>query len=344
MDKILVFLTSLAAAIAVVPLFIRLSVWLDAMDYPGDHSVHTKPMPLLGGAALYAAFLCGLAMHGRYSQSMITILSGGTIILALGLFEDIAGVWTIARLAIQVLAASLLIACGLRISFLPPTPWGNACEIILTFIWIIGLTNALNCLDGLDGLAAGLGALACIFFLTIALFTNQPYLAVVNLALLGACIGFLCYNSKPAKIFLGDAGATFLGFTLAGIALMGDWAQDNFIAVVVPVLILGVPIFDMSFMTIMRIKDKKIRNPYEWLEYTARDHFHHRLVDLGFTQRSAVLFIYAVAMVLGLGALVLWRAQARAGMLLLLQAVILFTLISVLMLAGKQSRASKERQ
>ena len=234
----------------------------------------------------------------------------------------------------------MIIGFGEHISFLPNNLWGYSGEVILTLIWIVGITNALNFLDGIDGLAAGFTAISALGFSVISYLTNQPELGLVALVLAAGCIGFLPYNFKQAKIFLGDAGSTFIGFTLAGIAVLGDWASDSVIRLTIPILILGVPIFDMIFTTIMRIKEKKISTPLEWLNYTGKDHFHHRLVDLGLRPMSAVFFIYFVTVALGINAIIIsYAKETFAGILAILQASIIFGAIAVLMVVGKRRRS-----
>ncbi|MDP2942627.1 MAG: MraY family glycosyltransferase, partial [Candidatus Omnitrophota bacterium] len=232
--------------------------------------------------------------------------------------------------------SAIIIKYGVCLSFFPPTLWGNIGEVFLTIFWIVGITNALNFLDGLDGLATGISAIALVCFLIIGILTQQPIIIVLTSAMLGSCLGFLPYNIKPSNIFLGDAGSNFLGFMLAGFAILGDWAYNNAVALVVPILILGVPIFDVIFTTIMRVKNGEVKNLREWLEYTGKDHFHHRLLDLGFNPLIATIFIYFVSLSLGISAIVLLKAPLIHATLFLVQASIIFTLIATLMVAGKK--------
>ena len=194
------------------------------------------------------------------------------------------------------------------ITFLPDGLWGDVGEWLLTAFWIIGITNAFNFLDGMDGLATGTGCIAAIFFGLVALQNNHDFMVYLALPLVGSCLSFLPYNfrfRKPAAIFMGDAGSTFLGFMLASLAVLGDWAGNHAVRLIVPVLILGVPIFDMSFTTFMRIKNGQVRTFREWVEFTGRDHIHHRLEDLRIGRIGAVLVIYCVTIWLGLSALAL---------------------------------------
>lgn len=313
------------------------------LDQPGRRKIHQNPIPLLGGPAVYISFLLVLLISFSFSVRLAGIMLGATLVMVSGLIDDVRTLPASIRLVVQILASLLVIKCGVMLSFLPPTPWGVIGECVLTVIWLVGVTNAINFLDGMDGLAGGLAGISALCFFIIALQTNQPLIALLAIAFLGSCLGFLPYNFKPATIFLGDAGSTFIGFTLAGMAIMGNWAEDNIVALSVPVLVLGVAIFDMTFTTIMRIKRGEVRNLRQWVEHEAKDHFHHLLVDLGLRPRGAVVFIYFVSMVLGLSAIVLWKAPALDAVLLLGQASIIFVIIAVLMIVGKRRRSGWEK-
>jgi UDP-GlcNAc:undecaprenyl-phosphate GlcNAc-1-phosphate transferase len=179
--------------------------------------------------------------------------------------------------------------------------------------------------------------LCSMLFFLIAWPSRQSYLAYVTIAIVGACLGFLPYNWKPARIFLGDAGATFLGFMIAGIAVMGSWAHNNpMVAISTPLLILGIPIFDMIYTTVSRVKNGSVRTFRQWLEYAGRDHFHHRLMHLGLSDRQMVVFVWVLNLCLGIGALVIRDTGTKGSVLLLIQSVIIFLIIVVLMLLGRQ--------
>jgi UDP-GlcNAc:undecaprenyl-phosphate/decaprenyl-phosphate GlcNAc-1-phosphate transferase len=175
------------------------------------------------------------------------------------------------------------------------------------------------------------------------LFTSgQVNLAILSFIIIASCLGFLPYNLKNAKIFLGDAGSTFIGFTLAGIALMGNWAQDNIVKISIPILVLGVPIFDMCFTTIMRVREGKVKTVIEWLKYGGKDHFHHYLVDLGLTHFGAVAFIYFVTLSLGISAIMVSNDRAFEAFLSLSQAAIIFGVVATLIVAGKRKHDSDD--
>jgi UDP-GlcNAc:undecaprenyl-phosphate GlcNAc-1-phosphate transferase len=217
---------------------------------------------------------------------------------------------------------------------------GNTIEIFLTCVWIVGLTNAYNYLDGLDGLAAGSATINLFFFAVILYGMGQYALGLIAVVLTAACLGFLPYNlHKINKIFLGEAGSTFLGFMLACIGLQGSWAHDNVVRLFVPVFILGVPIFDMIFTTVMRIKEGKVKTIIEWLQYGGKDHFHHYLVDVGLSPWGAVLFIYALTASLGISAYMVSNDNGIEGLLTISQTTIIFWVIAVLMVVGRRRRS-----
>lgn len=199
----------------------------------------------------------------------------------------------------------------------------------------------------MDGLAAGSCCINLIFFGLVALFNQQSDMVYLSLPLVGACLSFLVFNfpiRRPASIFLGDGGSTFLGFMVAGIAVMGDWATDHAVRLAVPVIILGVPIFDMTFTTWMRVKNGQVRSVRGWLEFTGRDHIHHRLEDLRIGRRGAVLVVYVVTVWLGLSALALGEATGFNAALQLSQSVIVFLLLGFFMVYVSKQYAQIERE
>ena len=326
-----------------MPLFRRLAVRLDILDHPGKRKIHHEATPLSGGIAIYLGFVAGLIFNFRRMHFFMPILAGATIILVVGFIDDVRKLSAQSRLLAQFLAALFVLLGGWKISFLPPGFWGDAAEIILTLIWIIGVTNAYNYLDGMDGLAAGSAGINLLCFALILYLTGQFPLGVLSFVLLGACLAFLPYNFSKQKVFLGDAGSTFLGFILAGISLQGSWAADNMVKIFIPALILGVPIFDMIFTTIMRIREEKIKTIIEWLQYGGKDHFHHYLVDIGLRPAGAVIFIYFVTLSLGLSAIMVSNDKAIEGFLTLFQASIIFGIIATLIVVGKRRRSGWDK-
>jgi len=310
---------------------------LKILDIPEERKIHKKPIPLLGGLAIYISYVVTIFFNFSFSIELKGVVIGGTIILLVGLIDDIWKVSATWKLVSQILASSVLIAFGVKLSFLPNNWWGNGGEIILTIIWVVGITNAVNFFDGMDGLAAGLTAICSLCFFIVAAITHQSYIGFLTIALAGSSLGFLKFNFKPATIFLGDSGSTFLGFTLAGIAVMGGWAEKNpKVALSLPILILSVFIFDMIYITIARSLDGKVRNLKEWIEYTGKDHLHHRLVNLGFMETETVLFIYLIAACLGISGINLKTTGDLKIYFELLQGFYIFIIVVILMLAGRK--------
>lgn len=327
-----------------VPFFRGLAYRYDIVDEPGGRKIHHAATPLLGGIAIYAGMLASVWLAPVEMTMILTILTGATGILMMGLIDDARGLSAQLRLVGQAAAAFLVVFSGIRVNVLPDVWWGILGEIVITFIWIIGVTNAFNFLDGMDGLAAGSAAINFSGFGLILAMTGQTALSVFSFMLAAACVGFLPHNFGRNKIFLGDAGSTFLGFTLACVSLAGHWAADNIVKVSIPVLILGVPIFDMTFTTIMRVREGKVRTFTEWLTYGGKDHFHHYLVDVGFVPKAAVAFIYWVTFSLTISAIMISNDRSWEAFLAILQSMIVFGVIAQLMIVGRRRRSGWNRE
>jgi UDP-GlcNAc:undecaprenyl-phosphate GlcNAc-1-phosphate transferase len=316
----------------------RIATKLKILDLPNDRKIHKEPIPLLGGLAIYISYVATIFLNFNFSIELKGVIIGGTIILVIGLVDDIKHLPATWKLVGQLVASSTLILFGVKLSFLPNNWWGNAGEVILTIIWIVGITNAVNFFDGLDGLAAGLAVVCSLSFFIVAQMTGQPYLGYLTIALAGSSLGFLKFNFKPASIFLGDAGSTFLGFTLASIAIMGGWAEkDPKVALSLPILVLSVFIFDMIYITVARIFNGVVRNLKEWIEYTGKDHLHHRLLTLGFSEKQTVFLIYLIAACLGISGINLRAAKDIRIYFEFLQVLFIFIIIVVLMIAGRKA-------
>jgi UDP-GlcNAc:undecaprenyl-phosphate GlcNAc-1-phosphate transferase len=330
------YLVVLAFALAIVgvPIVRAVARWWGVLDAPAARKVHAVATPLLGGAAVYGAFAATVLFNFTFSRQLKGVAVGATIIVAVGILDDLFDVPARWKLAGQVAAVAVAMMYGVVLDTLPTSwPGSWAANLALTLVWFLAVTNALQFLDGMDGLAAGLGAIAALFFSLAALQTNQPYLTFLAAPLVGACLGFLPYNfrlGRPATIFLGDAGASFIGFTLAGLAVMGDWAENDFIGLLTPVLILAVPLFDIAFVGTVRVVTGKVHSVGEWLAYTAKDHIHHRFESLGLTRTETVLLILFIAATLGLSAVLLKDATKHEAVLILIQAGCVLAIIAVL--------------
>ena len=306
------FLLALLVTYFATPVVRNFASLVKAVDIPNDRKVHVLPVPRLGGLAIYIGFVCavlvafilasnfGVNIHWK---TVWGILFGSSILLVVGMVDDVHNMRPGVKLIWQILASCVVIFFGVGISFISNPLNGlwyiGLLGIPLTLIWIVGITNAINLIDGLDGLATGVTAISSMTLFFVALRTHQVGAAILMLALAGAALGFLRYNFYPASIFLGDSGSMFLGFVLAASSIIGVFKTTLVMALIVPVLILGVPIFDTLFAIGRRLKEKK--HPF-----TADDkHIHHMLLRAGFNKREAVLSIYIVCFVLSFMALIM---------------------------------------
>ncbi|MDD5566258.1 MAG: MraY family glycosyltransferase [Candidatus Omnitrophica bacterium] len=335
MKSALVFVYVYLFVCAIIPLIRKLAFAFNILDHPGGRKVHKAPTPLLGGVAIFLGFACGFLFNFTQLYFLMPVFLGALIIFVVGLLNDIRELSVRVRLFFQILASLVVMSSGMRISFLPNTLWGNITEVVITLIWIVGLTNAFNYLDGLDGLAAGSCIINLLAFIAILYMTGQYPMGLLAIILIAGCAAFLPYNFEK-KIFLGDSGSTFLGFMLACFSFTGHWAGNDIVKISIPILILGVPIFDMVFTTIVRIKEGNVKTVLEWLRYSGKDHFHHSLVELGLSPRAAVFFIYCATFSLGLSAIMVSNDSVYEAFLSLAQSFIIFAIIGNLIIAGKR--------
>ena len=319
-----------------MPLLRRLAWRVHLLDLPGGRKTHKSPTPLMGGVAIYLGLCVAVFLNRANFFQILPILVGSTLIFILGLVNDVRELKAQVRFFIQVGIALLGISMGLKVSFFGSGPLNNFLETIITIVWLVGVTNAYNYLDGLDGLAAGSAVINLICFAVILNSTAQYPLKLLTLTFASSIFAFLPYNLGKNKIFLGEAGSTLIGFVLASVSLAGCWAKDSIVKVSIPVLIIGVPIFDMIFTTVMRISEGKIKDLIQWLQYGGRDHFHHRLVDLGFKPGSAVLFIYAVTISLGISAIITSDNPPIEALMSIVQAAMIFIVIAALIVVSKR--------
>ncbi|MEN1967768.1 MraY family glycosyltransferase [Lentibacillus sp. N15] len=289
---ILAFLTLLISLI-ITPILIKISLKFNATDKPNQRKVHTAPTPTLGGIAIYFSFLIGLAILQPINQYHFAILCGGFIMVVVGCIDDLIDLSPKFKFITQTVAASLVVFWGgLQVEFIN-LPFGGQIEFgflssVVTIIWIVGITNAINLIDGLDGLAGGVSAIALFTIAGMAVIMGNVYVATMALILFFSTVGFLRYNFFPAKIFMGDTGALFLGYMIAVLALLG-FKNVTIISFIIPIFILGVPISDTLIAMIRRYINKQP------LSSPDSSHLHHRLVKSGFTHKQTVLIIYALS-------------------------------------------------
>ncbi len=292
MKYFVAFVSALAISAVLTPAVRMLALRGGRVVNPRTDRWHKQPTPVLGGIAMYASFVCvGVATFG-FSSDILPLLICSTLIFLLGLTDDLRSLSPQVKFTGQIAVAALLIGMDTVIQIIP---W-PVVAYPLTFLWIVGLTNAFNLIDNMDGLSAGIAAISSFALFVFSLPLGQDSVAMLSIVLSGACIGFLFYNFNPARIFMGDCGSMFLGFTLAALSITGTWkhASSLFVTLLLPVLLLGIPIFDTAFVTFTR----KLRG--QPISQGGRDHISHRLVALGFSERKAVLILYAVSAIIAL--------------------------------------------
>ncbi len=338
MNIVIKFLATFILSFVLTLLFEVIARRLKILDYPDSGKIHDRPVPLLGGAAIFLSFMIVILFIQRELKFEYKILfMMGAVIFLVGLLDDIKPIPAVKRLFIQIVASIVLVCGGISFTFLPNTIAGRAGEILLTLFWMVGLINAFNYLDGLDGLLTGVSIISIAFFFVFSYLSGQFVLANVLVIFAGACAGFFPRNFFGGRIFMGSAGSAWMGFILAGLAIIGDWAGDNPVDLIIPLLIFGVPIFDMITTTVCRLLEKKARSIVELLEYKGRDHFHYKLYRIGLGKRGAVFFIYLVSILLGLMAMLLSLSQDPASAAIVLcVCTLFFAIISLLLAAPSQ--------
>ena len=317
---LLVAASALVLAVGGTPLIRQLAMRLGVLDQPSSRKIHSRPVPLLGGAAIYIAFILALVFLGdrRYINEVVGIFVGATLVSLMGVIDDRWGVGAYAKLGGQLAATGILIFSGVQVSM-----FGNWVDVIITVFWVVGITNAFNLLDNMDGLSGGIAMIAATFFTLLAAMGDQYLVGALAAALAGACAGFLIYNWNPAHIFMGDTGSLFLGFLLAAVAIKLRFPSNSVtVTWMIPVLVLAVPILDTSLVFFSRLRRGK--NP---LTTAGKDHLSHRLAQLTGSRREAVLICYLVGGAAGLAAVFLTEAR-------LIEALVVAAVISLAALAS----------
>lgn len=297
------FLGSLTASLLAVPQVRRWSLAWGLVDAPGERKIHQTPVPRLGGVAIWLAFMLGfwglvlLRWHYPHDNGISGLMAGGTILFAMGVVDDVRGLSPYVKLFIQFLAATVAFWLGVEVTSLdlPDSKLLvlNAFSYPITVLWLVGIANALNFIDGLDGLAGGVTVISALTLVVVALFTHQPVAALIAALLAASTLGFLIYNFHPARLFMGDSGALFCGFMLAGIAVTGV-LKTQVVVMLLPAVVLSVPLLDITYSTLRRVFLGQ--NPF----LPDADHLHHRLLKAGFSSQNAVAAFYAVCILAGM--------------------------------------------
>ena len=319
-------LLAMVVTMVSMPLVRRLAVRMGAIDMPGvagtdsERHLHTTPTPRMGGLAIFLGFYCSMAAFVTINPQQSAMLLGAAVIVLLGMVDDVRGLSAKVKLAVQIVAAVIAVSGGSVINYVSVPTWISESghlnlgwlSVPVTVVWIVLITNAVNLIDGLDGLACGVSTISSMTMLVIALTVAEPDVALLMAALAGGCIGFLPYNLNPAKIFMGDTGSTFLGFILATVSIEGLFKSYAIISFAVPFLMLGLPIFDTCFAILRRVSHGQSPMAPD------RGHIHHRLIDMGFNQKQAVAVLYVISAILGLSAVVLTTTNVVRAMVVLM--------------------------
>jgi len=328
---IFAMLVAFLVTFASTPIVSILAKKIGAIDAPkDDRRMHKKPIPLIGGLAIFYGFIVAILCFCDIDTGLRGILIGSFIIVGLGVLDDVMDIKAIYKLLVQIIAAGIVVLHGVSITnFTNPNMFSDVQYISLgfwgvpiTIFWIVAVTNALNLIDGLDGLAVGISSISALSLFVISLITNQINLAIFTAAIVGAGFGFFPFNMYPAKIFMGDTGSTFLGFVLSCVSVLGLFKGYAVISFAIPFLILALPIFDTFFAIIRRVL--KGQSPMT----ADRGHLHHRLIDMGFNQKQTVVILCIASGLLSLSAVVLMLSGAYRA-IILIAAVILLTCISI---------------
>lgn len=303
------------------PLVKSFAYKIGAIDVPKDsRRMHKKPVPRLGGLAIFLGFMVSILLFVHIDHQMKGILLGAVIIVVLGVVDDMTPLRAKFKFLVQICAALVAVYHGVVIEILTnPNVFSDApywslgwLKYPVTVLWIVGVTNAVNLIDGLDGLASGVSTISAMTMLVIAILVSEQQVAIVMAALAGACLGFMPYNKNPAKMFMGDTGSTFLGYILATYSIQGLFKYYAIVSFAVPFLVLGLPIFDTAFAIVRRVAHGQSPMTPD------RGHIHHRMMDMGLNQKQTVAALYVVSSLLGLSAVVLTTSGELKAMLLLL--------------------------
>lgn len=323
---ILAFLLSALVCYFITPLVINLAYKIGAIDVPKDNRrVHKKPIPRLGGLAIFSGFMASCIVFIRPTQELLAIMLSSLIIVCMGIVDDTAPMKAKTKLLIQIICAGIVTWAGVRIDFFT-NPFEEETLVVLkmlsipvTIFWIVGITNTVNLIDGLDGLAAGISAIAALTLTAVALFSRQYGTATLLMGVAGGAVGFLPHNFNPAKIFMGDTGSLFLGFILSVAAVEGTIKGATVVAVVIPLFALAIPILDTTFAIVRRyLAGKPIME-------ADKGHLHHRLLAKGLSQKKTVVFLYAIAAILGASSLIILRSDYLAAAFVIVVDILIIT-------------------
>ncbi|MED1439658.1 MraY family glycosyltransferase [Aeribacillus composti] len=319
---IIAFILTFVMASLLTPFVKKLALKINAVDYPEGRKVHTKVMPRLGGLAIFFAVVIGFLYLQPDDPHMLKIILGATIVLITGILDDIFTLTPKQKLCGQLLAAFVVVTSGLLIDkvtlpFVGTVYIEEYLSYPLTILWIVGVTNAINLIDGLDGLAAGVTAIALTSIMIMGFMDGRLVVVALSVILIGSTLGFLVHNFYPAKIFMGDTGAMFLGYSVAIISMLGLFKNVALFSFVIPIIVLAIPLFDTIFAIIRRILNKQS------ITMADKHHLHYCLVDLGFSHRTSVLIIYLISACFGVSAILFTHATLWASLIIMIVLIII---------------------
>ncbi len=324
---LIAFLCSFIFSTIFTVILIKLLTRFEIFDIPNERKVHVKPIPRMGGLAIFAGFVIPMIGLNYFSHTEKGLIIGAGITLVIGALDDLFQISAVIKLICLFLLTLLMSQYDLLVH-LPVPFWAN---LLMTMIWLVGITSAFNALDHMDGLAAGVAIIGALMFLLASLRTQQFFWGLASISLIGSLLGYLIFNWHPAKIFMGDSGSFFLGFTLAAIGIMGDWSYNPVKAVIVPIAILSLPIFDLFYVVITRRLNGTTKSFIEAVKYCDKDHIGHRLNAQGFSIPASVKIVYLISGCIAFAALVLRNVGTSEAFYILIQIILIYAIIVIFM-------------
>lgn len=325
---VVAFFVSLLTVLILTPIVKKIAIKIGAVDQPSNRKVHDKIMPRMGGLAIFIGVAAGVLAAGIYNETKMTAITvGAFIIVILGILDDKYQLSAKVKFFVQLAVAIMIVSTGLKMDFFSVPFLTERLELgwvayPLTVLWIVGITNAMNLIDGLDGLAAGLSVIGLSTIAVMALSGGKILILSLSLVVIGSTLGFLFYNFHPAKIFMGDTGSLFLGYVISVLSLLGLYKSVTLFSIIIPIIILGVPIFDTTFAVIRRILNKQP------ISAPDKSHIHHRLMAFGLSHRTAVIIIYLIGFIFSISAILLKSATIWLSLFIIFVLIVFMQIIA----------------
>lgn len=325
---VVAFFVSLLTVLILTPIVKKIAIKIGAVDQPSNRKVHDKIMPRMGGLAIFIGVAAGVLAAGIYNETKMTAITvGAFIIVILGILDDKYQLSAKVKFFVQLAVAIMIVSTGLKMDFFSVPFLTERLELgwvayPLTVLWIVGITNAMNLIDGLDGLGAGLSVIGLSTIAVMALSGGKILILSLSLVVIGSTLGFLFYNFHPAKIFMGDTGSLFLGYVISVLSLLGLYKSVTLFSIIIPIIILGVPIFDTTFAVIRRILNKQP------ISAPDKSHIHHRLMAFGLSHRTAVIIIYLIGFIFSVSAILLKSATIWLSLFIIFVLIVFMQIIA----------------